>query len=191
MSKSALIALAESSEELEAITLSNVLRRANIRATLASVESTNTVTCARHATIVCDARVSDLSSGQTKFDFIVLPGGMPGASRVAASAELKSMMKKHVEQGRWYGAICASPAVVLKEWGLFPKKGTCYPAKGFLDKIEGAENITEKVVVDEEAKCVTSQGPGTAMAFALKIIELLEGKEVARSVAKALIFEYS
>jgi len=110
---------------------------------------------------------------------------MPGAKNLGSSESVISMLKAQKDRGAWYGAICAAPAVALKPNGLFPKAGTCYPA--FQDKIEGADRINDRVVVDEEAKVVTSQGPGTACEFGLKIAEILCGKDTASKVKASML----
>mmetsp|Transcript_12325 Transcript_12325/g.31100 ORF Transcript_12325/g.31100 Transcript_12325/m.31100 type:complete len:188 (-) Transcript_12325:307-870(-) len=180
-----LIPLATASEELEAIAIANVLRRANCTVTLASTTSALAVTCARNTTILCDALLSDVVAKD--FDLIAVPGGMPGARALGECEALVAGLRMQKEEGRWVAAICAAPAVVLKPAGVFPRRGTCYPAKVFRDAIAGAEDVDELVVVDEEAKVVTSQGPGTAIAFALKLVEILCGKDVSETVAKALL----
>jgi 4-methyl-5(b-hydroxyethyl)-thiazole monophosphate biosynthesis len=113
---------------------------------------------------------------------IVLPGGMPGAEHLRDSKELIEMLNEQAASGRLYAAICASPAVALKPHGLLEnKKATCYPS--LLSELDNPEQA--KVVVD--GNCITSQGPGTALEFSLKLIELLFDKEKSREVAKAML----
>ena len=110
---------------------------------------------------------------------------MPGAEHLRDSAELIGMLKKQKAAGRLYGAICASPAVALLPHGLLDgvKAVTCYP--GMRNKLNPAQASNERVVVD--GNCVTSQGPGTAIEFALKLVELLFGPQKAKEVGDPML----
>lgn len=179
MSKDVLVAIADGTEELEAVTIIDVLRRAEADVTVASVGGKQ-VTASRGVNLVADAVISDCVG--TVYDLIVLPGGMPGAEHLRDSGELTKMLKDQAASGRLYGAICASPAVVLKPHGLLGnKKATCYPS--LLSELDNAQQ--EKVVVD--GNCITSQGPATALEFSLKLVELLLGKQKANEVAQAML----
>lgn len=179
MSKKVLVAIADGTEELEAVTIIDVLRRAEAEVTVASVGAKQ-VTASRGVNLVADAVISDCVG--TVYDLIVLPGGMPGAEHLRDSSELTEMLKDQAASGRLYAAICASPAVVLKHHGLLEnKKATCYPSLLLdLDKPEQA-----KVVVDDN--CITSQGPATALQFSLKLVELLFGQQKRNEVALAML----
>jgi len=179
MSKKVLVAIADGTEELEAVTIIDVLRRAEADVTVASVDDMQ-ITASRGVKLVADAVISDCFG--TVYDLIVLPGGMPGAEHLRDSKELIDMLKTQAASGRLYAAICASPAVVLKPHGLLEnKKATCYPS--LLSDLDNAEQ--EKVVVD--GNCITSQGPGTALEFALKLVELLFDKQKSHEVADAML----
>jgi len=183
-----LIPLATGSEELEAIALANVLRRGGVEVTLATTEEEGglAVVCARKTKILCDAKLSELVETGTEFGMIVLPGGMPGAERLGRNVALVEMLRKQRASGGWYGAICAAPAVALKPNGLFPKTGTCYPS--FKEKIgSDVVGIDDRVVVDHDAKCATSQGPGTAIEFGLSILNVLVGAEAADQVKSSML----
>ena len=150
------------------------LRRAGAEVTVASVETQAVaslqITASRGMKLVADARIADCVN-QT-YDCIALPGGMPGAEHLRDSAALIEKLKQQKQSGRLYGAICASPAVALQPHGLLEKtRATCYP--GMRGKLDPAYASDDAVVVD--GHCVTSQGPGTAIAFALKLVELLFG----------------
>ena len=120
----------------------------------------------------------------SSYDLIALPGGMPGAEHLRDSKDLINMLEKHSEEGRLYGAICASPAVVLQHHGLLGgRKATSHP--GFSDRLENKSEVESRVVTD--GNCVTSRGPGTALEFALKLVELLFGIEKAKEVAGPMI----
>mmetsp|Transcript_16978 Transcript_16978/g.36895 ORF Transcript_16978/g.36895 Transcript_16978/m.36895 type:complete len:115 (+) Transcript_16978:431-775(+) len=114
---------------------------------------------------------------------------MPGAQALSDSPELVTMLRKQRSKGGWYGAICAAPAVALLPHGLLPGQATCHPA--FQSKLEGivdASSKSARVVVDESARCVTSQGAGTAIEFALKLVELVVDEATSQQVAKAIVF---
>jgi len=179
MSKKVLVAIAEGIEELEAVTIIDVLRRAEADVTVASVGAKQ-VTASRGVKLVADAVISDCVGNV--YDLIALPGGMPGAEHLRDSKELIEMLNKQAASGRLYAAICASPAVALKPHGLLKdKKATCYPS--LLSELDNPEHA--KVVVD--GNCITSQGPGTALEFSLKLIELLFDKQKSREVAQAML----
>jgi 4-methyl-5(b-hydroxyethyl)-thiazole monophosphate biosynthesis len=181
MSKQALVPIAEGSEEIEAVCIIDVLRRAGAEVTVASVGNIQ-VTASRGVKLVADANISECV-GRT-YDLIAIPGGMPGAEHLRDSKELTELLKRQKTEGRLYGAICASPAVVLQSHGLIKGlKATCHP--GFSDMLENREEINTRVVVD--GNCVTSRGPGTAIEFALKLVEILYGIETAEEVAGPMI----
>ena len=181
MAKKVLVAIADGTEELEAVTIIDVLRRAGAQVIVASVGKMN-VLCSRAVRLTADALVSDCTDKE--YDLIVLPGGLPGAEHLRDCADLIEMLKQQKDSPRLYAAICASPAVALLPHGLLEgKKATCYPAPN----LELAARCDEKVVVD--GNCITSQGPGTALEFSLKLAELLLGKEKTAEVAKAMLVE--
>ena len=181
MGKTALVAIADGIEEIESVCIIDVLRRAGIEVTVASVGQLQ-VKASRSVNLVADVLISDCAD--KTFDLIALPGGMPGAEHLRDCRQLIEMLKQQNEQGRLYGAICASPAVVLLGHGLLDgKKATCHPA--FADKLSDAESAKQRVIVD--GNCVTSQGPGTAIEFALTLVEKLLGEAKAESIAKAMV----
>lgn len=181
MSKEVLVPIADGTEELEAVCIIDVLRRAGAAVTVASVGDIQ-ITASRGVKLIADRKIADCVDNL--YDLIVLPGGIPGAEHLRDSTELEMLLRQQQEQGRWYGAICASPAVVLQHHELLgQRRATSYPT--YLDKLENADTGGSQVVVDE--KCVTSRGPGTALAFSLKLVELLYGEEKAKEVAEAMV----
>ena len=181
MSKKVLVPIADGSEEIEAVGIIDILRRAGAEVTVASVDDLQ-ITASRGVKITADCLISDCMD-QT-FDLIALPGGMPGAEHFRESSQLVDMLKKQREAGRLYAAICASPAVVFQPHGLLAgKKATCHP--GRKDTLENKEAADSRVVVD--GNCITGQGPGSAMEFALKLVELLLGKEKMKQVEGPLV----
>ncbi|QMV62582.1 DJ-1 family glyoxalase III [Pseudomonas berkeleyensis] len=182
MSKRALIAVADGSEDLECVTLIDVLRRAEIEVVLASVEDRRMITCARGTRLTADAMLLDVLAQD--FDLIVLPGGMPGAQRLADFEPLAERVRKQAKAGELFAAICAAPAVALQHYGVLrQRRMACYPS--FSDRLSGCSFVDEPVVVD--GNCITSQGPGTALAFALTLVEQLVGRSTRNEVAKAML----
>ena len=119
------------------------------------------------------------------FDMIVLPGGLPGANYLRDDARVQSILKRHAAAGRYTAAICAAPIALAQAGLLVGKKATSYP--GFVEKLTIADfrHSTEAVVVD--GKVITSRGPGTAMDFALTLIELLCGRAQRDQVEAGLV----
>lgn len=188
MSASALIAIADGSEEMEVVIVVDVLRRAGIKVTIASVNTgSTTVTAARGTTIVADTTIAHAAN--SRFDLIVLPGGMPGAANLGNSEELIEMLRRQAAADAWIAAICAAPAVVLQQHGFLHRAGkavraTCHPS--FHQQLGTQHCLSgERVVVD--GNIVTSQAPGTAFEFALELIRLLCGDAKRDEVAGPLV----
>jgi 4-methyl-5(b-hydroxyethyl)-thiazole monophosphate biosynthesis len=111
---------------------------------------------------------------------------MPGAEHLRAARTLQDLLKRQQDEDRWYAAICAAPAVVLQPLGLLRgKRATSHPA--FMERLDAARAETGRVVVD--GRCVTSRGPGTALAFALKLVEVLFGTRKAQEVAGPMLVD--
>jgi 4-methyl-5(b-hydroxyethyl)-thiazole monophosphate biosynthesis len=181
MAGKVLVPIANGTEEIEAVCIVDTLRRAGAEVTVASVGDLK-VTASRGVKLVADAKISDCVS-QT-YNCIALPGGMPGAEHLRDSPELIGMLKKQKQAGRLYAAICASPAVALQPHGLLEGlRATCYP--GFRNQLDPAYASNDRVVVD--GNCVTSQGPGTAIEFALELVETLIGPDKKREIAAAML----
>jgi 4-methyl-5(b-hydroxyethyl)-thiazole monophosphate biosynthesis len=179
---SALVACANGSEDIETITIVDTLRRAHIKVTLASVESSQTVTMAHGTVVTADALFSSVRD-QT-FDAVVVPGGMPGAETIGNNAQFTEFLRAHQSKEKLLAAICAAPAVCFAKNDLISKsKATCYPSDKFKDKVP--TYVNERVV--EDGNVITSQGPGTAMAFALAIVKKLSGSDKAQEVASGLL----
>lgn len=181
MEKRVLVPVADGSEEMETVTIVDVLRRAGADVTVASVGNLQ-ITASRGITLVADQRVEECVD--TEFDLIALPGGMPGAENLRDSEPLKTLLLRQAEAEKPYAAICASPAVVLVHHGLLKSRSaTCHP--GFTDRIDQDRFSESEVVVD--GNCITSRGPGTAIAFALKLVEILYSREKAEQVAAPMV----
>lgn len=185
MTSNVLIAIADGSEEIETVTVADVLRRGGLEVTLASVMPERMVMASRGVWLVADRLIGDCQD--TTWDALVLPGGMPGATNLANSVVLRSLLQRQARREQLIAAICASPAVVLGESGLLNGyRATCYPT--FFDELSSREVIVEDVAVVRDNHFITSQGPATAMAFALTILEALAGKETRDRVAEGLLF---
>lgn len=188
MTKHVLVPIADGSEDMEVVIISDILRRAGIEVTLASVGKQRQLTFAHGLKVTADAMLSDVTTQE--FDMIVLPGGLPGAEHLRDSEELTAILKAQREAQKWVAAICASPVLVLMHHGLDKDAYiTCHSScHEQLDEEYGMPN--EAVVVDEHEMLITSQGPGTAMRFALTLIEELLGFDAADDVEAPLcIFE--
>ncbi len=184
MSKDVLVPIADGCEEIETACIIDVLRRADADVTVASVGKLQ-VTASRGMKLVADQLMSECVNNT--YDLIALPGGMPGAERLRDSKELTEILKRQQQDGKLYAAICASPAVVLHHHGLLAeRKATAYP--GFAEQLENTEAIGSRVVVDNN--CITSRAPGTAMEFALKLVEVLYGEQMAKKVAESMLVIY-
>ncbi|MFJ5330532.1 protein deglycase YajL [Pectobacterium versatile] len=186
MTASALVCLAPGSEETEAVTTIDLLVRAGIQVTLASVASDGNleIVCSRGVRLLADAPLATVAD--RPFDVLVLPGGLQGAECFRASPILVECIRQAHLEGKIVAAMCATPALVLEYHQLFPVGNmTGYPA--FKDKIAPEKWMEKRVVYDPRVNLLTTQGPGTSMDFALKIIDLLLGKEKAAEVAEQLI----
>lgn len=173
--------VADGSEEIEAVCLIDVLRRAGATVTVASVETELTVTCSRGVRITADVSI-EACAGR-RFDLIALPGGMPGAERLRDCAPLIDLLRRQRDEGRVYGAMCAAPAVALAPHGLLGARATAHPA--FMDRLAPAVALDDAVVVD--GGVITSRAPGTAIAFALALVAALFGAQRAAEVAGPML----
>ena len=182
MTLRALIAIADGVEEIESVTLIDVLRRADIEVVVASIETRRMITCSRGVRLTADAMLNDVLAQD--FDLIVLPGGMPGAQRLAEYMPLAQRVQRQARAGQLFAAICAAPALALQSYGVLKQRRmTCYPA--FSERLSGCTFVDQPVVVD--GNCITSQGPATALEFALTLVEQLAGKAARKAVAEAML----
>lgn len=178
--KKVIIPLAQGFEEIEALTIVDILRRANVDVTMAALESLH-VKGAHGIVVVADVLLKEMNANN--FDMIALPGGLPGATNLAADPTTQSLLKEFDAKAKMIAAICAAP-YALKTAGVLKKHYTCYP--GFQAKIaQEGYNANDKVIRD--GNVTTSQGPSTAMLFALSLVEQLCSKEVAQSLSHDLL----
>lgn len=175
--------LADGFEEVEALATVDVLRRCGIEVQTVSISYSEEVTGA-HGIIVKADKVLDYSMLQDA-DFLILPGGLPGATNLRDCEALQEVLKRHAAKGGNLAAICAAP-MVLGGLGLLEgKEATCYP--GFEKYMIGAKPGSLPVVQD--GNVITGKGPAFAFAFGLKIAEAIKGKEVARDVAAGMLLQ--
>jgi len=177
-----LVPLAQGCEELEAITITDLLVRAGIEVTTAGLDN-EPVTASRGTTIIPDTSIETILD--KTFDLIVLPGGLPGADHLRDDENIRILLKNHAEQGKYIGAICAAPKAVAAAGLLEGKKATAYP--GVLEALANEQIDVQTSAIEIDGNIVTSRGPGTAMDFALTLIELLEGPAKRDEVNRQLV----
>ena len=171
--------IAHGFEEIEALAAVDVLRRADIETVTAGVGS-KTITGSHGITVHCD--ISEREVNMRDADMIVLPGGLPGTHNLEKSSVVQACIDKALAGDKWIGAICAAPSILGKRGLLDGRRVTCYPS--FADQLGGADYTGASVEID--GKLVTANGPGSAMAFALKLVECLSSREKALELAAAM-----
>jgi len=177
-----LVPLAQGCEELEAVTIIDLLRRAEIDVVSAGLDS-EMVTASRGVKLVPD---TDLDTAlKDDYDMVVLPGGRGGAENLDNDPRIRELLNKIADSGKFTAAICAAPTVLGNAGLLEGKKATSYP--GFLEKLQLASTELSEDPVVRDGTVITSRGPGTAIDFALALIEILEGKEKRDQVEGALV----
>lgn len=180
--RTALVPIANGSEEMEAVIVADVLRRAQVHVTIASIEKKVTVECSRGVHIVADVLIEDCL--HEEYDVIILPGGMPGAEHLRDNKHVAEILSKQRASDKHIAAICAAPQVVLDSQGLLDgRKATAHPA--FSDKLPNKESVDKRVVSD--GKVMTSRGPGTAFEFALSLVKLLFDEAKAEEIAGPMV----
>jgi len=177
--KRVLVPLAEGFEELEAVTIIDMLRRAGIEVVVAALAG-NPVRGAHGIALAADAALDDVSAQE--FDLIALPGGMPGASNLADDPRIGAIIRRLHDGGRRVAAICAAPMALAAAGVLAGRRATAYP--GVLDRAADVTLVDEPVVVD--GRVITSRGPGTALDFALELVAQLQGAGARQQVESRL-----
>lgn len=177
-----LIPLAHGCEELEAVTLIDLLRRAQIEVVTASLTTDLAVTASRGVTLLADTTLDAVLADD--FAMIVLPGGQPGTDNLNADPRIHHLLNSLAADNKWLTAICAAPQVLATAGLLDGFQATAYPGV-LTDKWPKIKPLDAAVVID--GRRVTSRGPGTAMDFALTLIELLAGSARREQVAADLV----
>jgi 4-methyl-5(b-hydroxyethyl)-thiazole monophosphate biosynthesis len=180
-----LVPLATGFEEIEAVGIIDVLRRAEIEVVTASISDKREVNGANGIMILADDFISNAKSDD--FDMIVLPGGIPGALHLKEDENVQRLLKEFDDKGKSVGAICAAP-IALRSSGVLKSKYTCYPSYENEIGVDGYQGAQSKVVIDENV--MTSRGPGTAICFALEIVKKLKGDEMYQGLKEGLLADY-
>jgi len=181
MNKTVAVPLAEGFEEIEAVVVIDVLRRAGAQVITASLDAAEVVTGSHGIALRPDVELAAVDAADV--DMVVLPGGMPGAQHLTEHAGVQSLLTAAADQGAMLAAICAAPMALGPSGLVSDKRVTSYP--GFGDRFEHAEYRNDRVVID--GAVITSRGPGTAMEFALTLTERLFGADRRKSLAEAML----
>lgn len=183
---SVLVLVAPGSEEIETVAIVDTLVRARIKVVLASCcpAGLRQIRASRGVQLVADCHVDELTNRD--FEAIAVPGGLPGSEVIRDTPLAIDLLKEQAALGRWRAALCAAPVVVLQHHGLLGNaRVTCHP--GFQARLPAAQLSTERVVRDEPHRLITSQGPGSAIEFALEIVRVLRGDDAALAVAGPMV----
>ncbi len=180
MSKKAMIILAPGYEELEAVAVIDMLRRAGIDIKVVGITE-GPIPSARDVKIVPDCTLDEVKDEQ--FDLIVLPGGLDSTEQLAKDERVVNMLKKQLDENRLVGAICAAPTVLDRHGLSKDKTITCHPV--CQEAVKNSKLSQQRVVTD--GLLITSQGPGTALEFALRLVERLAGTEKMHEVNKGVL----
>ncbi|MBR5102556.1 MAG: DJ-1/PfpI family protein [Muribaculaceae bacterium] len=181
--KSNYVFLADGFEEIEALTVVDVMRRAGMRVRTVSIAQDLEVVGAHHVRVLADEHISDVEFDD-EVDWLVLPGGMPGAVNLLNCEPLCHALLAHYNCGGNVAAICASPSIVFGPLGILEgRKATCYP--GMEQGMKGADCVEQMAVVD--GNVITGRGPAAAAEFALAIVEASCGTDTANQVAQGML----
>lgn len=179
--KKVLVPVADGFEEIETVTIIDVLRRAGIQVSVAGLKD-GVVRGSRRVKLVADATFKEVQ--YKEFDMVVIPGGEAGVNHLRAEPRFLELLQRYKREDKWIAAICAAP-LALRDAGILDEgtKMTSYPS--FAGEFSGVDYKETRVVKDK--KLLTSRGPGTAMEFSLKIVEVLEGKERAKELKEMML----
>ena len=178
-----IVPLAEGFEEIEFSTIVDILRRAGIAVTVAGLKE-GVIEGAHGIRLTPDTLIDKVDADD--FNVIVLPGGYPGYVNLGTSEKVLKLVTEMHERNKYVTAICAAPSVLAKAGVIQGKRATIFP--GMEDTLAGAQHSQERVVVD--GRIITSQGPGTAMEFAIKLVEVLVGKNKAEEVTRSVLAKF-
>ena len=167
-------------EEVEALTVVDLLRRAGVECLMVSADDLDTVTGARGMEVTMDEKLSEIDD---QCDLVVLPGGIPGVPNLKANSKVQAMVKAQNDRGGYVAAICAGPTALGAFGVLADKNATCYP--GFEDQLKGAKFKAVPVVTD--GNITTSRGMGTSILLGLELVKLLKDEETSKKLAEAIM----
>lgn len=176
------IFMADGCEEIEGLTVVDIVRRAKMEIVMISITGKREVTSSHQVTFLTDALAAEVD--YDTLDGIVLPGGMPGTLNLQADETVNKVIRQFAAEGRLVCAICAAPSVLGVAGILEGKWATCHP--GFEEKLTGAKVEEKEVVVD--GNVITSRGMGTAIPFALEIVRYFADDETVEQVRKGLVY---
>ena len=171
-------------EEIEALTVVDILRRAGIETEMVSITGEKAVTSSHQITVAMDKVLQEVDF--EALDMIVLPGGMPGTKNLEACEPLMEQVDAFVTGGKMVAAICAAPSILGHRGFLKGKDACSYPS--FESHLEGANVLKQPAVTD--GNIITGRGMGAAVPFALAILEKLAGKEVAQKMAETIVYSF-
>lgn len=176
-----LIPLANGVEEIEAVTIIDVLRRAQWTVVAAGM-SDGVITASRGVRLVPDKPWQDVEPDD--FDVLLLPGGSAGTQALQSNRDILETIRNFIRQEKIVGAICAAPLVLQAAGIMAGREATCHPA--VRDRMKAPRLLDDPVVIS--GNVITSQGPGTTIDFALAVIEMMDGQEASEAVAEGLVF---
>jgi 4-methyl-5(b-hydroxyethyl)-thiazole monophosphate biosynthesis len=180
--KTVLVPLAQGCEEIEAVTVVDVLRRAGITVVTAGLDA-GPVKASRGTVLVPDTTLADAT--QQTFDMVVLPGGQPGTDNLGRDPRISELITSMARQEKYVCAICAAPKVLAQAGVLSGRRATSFP--GSLEKLGRTDITLTESAVEKDGRVITSRGPGTAMDFALELVEVLAGHAKRVEVENGLV----
>ncbi|MFM2482256.1 DJ-1 family glyoxalase III [Celerinatantimonas sp. YJH-8] len=179
-----MVAVAPGCEEIETVGIVDTLRRAQFDVDLVSVGDELTVECSRRIRLTADKLLDEVKPGD--YQLLVLPGGAPGCEYMKNHPQFIQFIRDFYHAPNYLAAICAAPAAVLQTHHIAPGAiKTCHP--DYFKDLPSDKRSEQRVVIDAEARLITSRGPGTAIEFALAIIKELAGSTLAEQVAKPML----
>lgn len=182
--KKSYIFLAPGVEEIEAMATVDALRRADIPIVCVAVDTTLQIKGSTGQTIVADTLIDDVDFSDA--DWLIVPGGVPGAPNLHASKKVNDTLLQHYRNNGRIASICAGPAVVLAPLGILKgKHATCYPGLGKAIEDNGGKYIRQTVVVEPDL--ITSEGPGTTLPFAMEIIRATKGDKAESETTSSML----
>lgn len=176
--------LADGFEEIEGLTVVDLLRRAKIDITMVSITGSTNVTGSHHITTVADIIFDEVDFSDA--DMLVLPGGQPGTTHLLEHEGLDKLLKEFHAKGKSLAAICAAPSILGSKGLLVGKNAVCYP--GYEENLIGASIRNTSVVID--GNITTSKGMGTSIDFSLSLIRSIKGEEEAAKIAAAIQYQH-